>query len=78
MLKPVGLLVLAVAAAYGALALAQVRTDLRPPVTTLGTSSSNGISFAWFYDPSDRSVFVCRAGSAPAGDLECKAHARLP
>lgn len=78
MLKPLGYLALAGAIAYGAHALAQVRTDLRPPVTAIGSSSSNGISFAWFYDPADRSVVVCRAGSSAGSDLDCKAHARLP
>ena len=58
-------------------ALAQGRLDVRPALAPIGTSSSNGISFAWFYDPTDRAVYVCRAGSG--GDtLECKAKAQLP
>jgi hypothetical protein len=61
---------------YGVHAIAQVRTDTRPPVTPVGSSSSNGISFAWFYDPADRSVFVCRAGAADG--VDCKARTTLP
>ncbi len=78
MLKTFAYVAVAAAIAYGAHALAQVRSDLRPPLTAIGSSSSNGVSFAWFYDPAERSVVVCRAGSAATDALDCKAHARLP
>jgi len=71
------LIVAAVAAGYGLHALAQNRFDVRPAVAPIGTSSSNGISFAWFYDPTERAVYVCRAGSG-SDALECKARAQLP
>ena len=76
MKKFVALLVTAVAAGYGLHALAQSRFDVRPALAPIGTSSSNGISFAWFYDPTDRAVYVCRTGSGDT--LECKAKAQLP
>lgn len=76
MKKLVALLVTAVAAGYGLHALAQSRYEARAAVTPIGTSSSNGISFAWFHDPTERAVYVCRTA---AGDtLECKAKAQLP
>jgi hypothetical protein len=43
---------------YALHALAQGRIDIRTAVTTIGTSSSNGVSFAWFFDPADRTVYV--------------------
>ncbi len=49
---------------------------MRPALAPIGTSSSNGVSFAWFYDPNDRAVYVCRTGSGDT--LECKAKAQLP
>ncbi len=77
MKKLVALLITAVAAGYGLHALAQSRFDVRPALAPIGTSSSSGISFAWFYDPTDRAVYVCRAGSG--GDaLDCKAKTQLP
>ena len=33
--------------------LAQPRIDTRTAVTPIASSSSNGVSFAWFYDPAD-------------------------
>jgi hypothetical protein len=54
----------------------QGRIDVRTAVTPMGTSSSNGVSFAWFYDATDRSVYVCR--SAQADTIDCKAKAQLP
>ena len=54
----------------------QGRIDVRTAVMPMGTSSSNGMSFAWFYDPTDRTVYVCRAQTADA--LDCKAKAQLP
>jgi hypothetical protein len=71
------LILAAAAAGYGLHALAQSRFDVRPAAAPIGTSSSNGISFAWFYDPTDRAVYVCRAGSG-SDALECKARAQLP
>jgi hypothetical protein len=56
--------------------LAQPRVDTRAAVTPIASSSSNGVSFAWFYDPADHAVYVCRAG---VGDtVECKARTTLP
>jgi hypothetical protein len=77
-MKRIAALVLAAAAAgYALHALAQSRFDVRPTAAPIGTSSSNGISFAWFYDPAERTVYVCRTGGS--GDaLECKARAQLP
>lgn len=56
----------------------QGRVDVRTAVTPMGTSSSNGVSFAWFYDPTDRSVFVCRSAQASGESIDCKAKAQLP
>ena len=44
----------------------------------MGTSSSNGVSFAWFYDSTDRAVYVCRAAQGAADAIECKPKALLP
>ena len=78
MLKTAGLLLFAAIATYAIHALGQFRADARAVVTAVGNSSSNGISFAWFYDSAERTVFVCRIGQAPADSLECKAKATLP
>ena len=56
--------------------LAQPRIDTRTAVTPIASSSSNGVSFAWFYDPADRAVYVCRA--SPGDTVECKARTKLP
>jgi len=56
----------------------QGRIDVRTAVTPMGTSSSNGVSFAWFYDPTDRSVHVCRTTQAGGDVIDCKAKAQLP
>jgi hypothetical protein len=56
----------------------QGRIDVRGVVTPIGTSSSNGVSFAWFYDPADRSVYVCRSAQAAGDAIDCKAKAQLP
>ena len=77
MARVAALVLIAVLAGFGFHALAQVRTDVRPPVTPIGTSSSNGISFAWFYDPADRTVYVCRTGQGE-GAVDCKAKTTLP
>lgn len=78
MVKVVALLLVGVLGAYGFHAMAQGRIDVRPAVTPMGTSSSNGVSFAWFYDATLRTVYVCRAGQGVADMLECKARATLP
>ena len=76
--RMITLVVGAALAAYAIHTLAQPRADLRPALAAIGTSSSNGISFAWFYDASERSVVVCRAGSAAGDALDCRARAVLP
>ena len=70
--------VLAALTGYALHAWAQGRIDIRTAVTTLGTSSSNGVSFAWFYDPADRTVYVCRAGQTGGDGVDCKAKTTLP
>ena len=65
-------------AAYAVHAFAQLRADVRPPLTPVGTSSSNGVSFVWFYDPPERSVVVCRMGSAANDQPDCTRRAALP
>jgi len=69
---------IAALAGYALHALAQGRAEIRTAVTTVGTSSSNGISFAWFYDAADRTVYMCRAGGASADIMDCKAKTTLP
>ena len=78
MIKIVGLLIIGAIATYGLHAFAQIRADVRPSVTPIASSSSNGVSFAWFYDSSERTVFVCRIGQAPGESVDCKAKATLP
>jgi hypothetical protein len=79
MLKLPVLLVLAALTGFGLHALAQPRLEVvRPAVTAIGSSSSNGISFAWFYDPADRTVYVCRAGSGGGDAVDCKPKTTLP
>jgi hypothetical protein len=72
MIKIVGLLLVAAIATYGLHAFAQIRADVRTSLTPIGSSSSNGISFAWFYDSTERTVVVCRIGQAPADSVDCK------
>ena len=62
---------------YALHALAQVRIDTRSAVTPIASSSSEGVSFAWFYDPADRTVYVCQARGGQS-TVECKAKATLP
>jgi hypothetical protein len=77
MTKLAVLMIVATLAGYAIHALAQSRVDIRTAVSTLGTSSSNGVSFAWFYDPADRTVYVCR--TAQSGDgIDCKSKTTLP
>lgn len=78
MAKMAALVLVAALAGYGIHALAQLRADVRQLVTAIGTSSSNGISFAWFYDSTERTVFVCRVGQGSGDPVECKAKATLP
>ncbi len=76
MTKLAAVLLIAMFGGYGLYALAQVRgLDTRQAVTPIGTSSSNGVSFAWFYELNERTVYVCRTG---ADAVECKARAILP
>jgi hypothetical protein len=73
------LLLGALAAGYALHAWAQQsRIDVRSAVTPIGTSSSNGVSFAWFYDSTERSVIVCRAAQAGADAVDCRAKTPLP
>ena len=78
MFKTAGLLLVAAIATYAIHALGQLRADARALVTAVGNSSSNGTSFAWFYDSAERTVFVCRMGQGPGDSLDCKAKATLP
>ena len=78
MTKVAALILVAVLGGYGFHALAQIRADARPPVTPIGNSSSNGISFAWFYDSADRAVYVCRTGQGAGDAVDCKAKSTLP
>jgi hypothetical protein len=75
MTKVASLMLVAVLAGYGLHALAQARSDFRQTLTPMGTSSSNGNSFAWFYDTNERAVYVCRADGAT---VECKSKTTLP
>ncbi len=68
----------AVVVGYALHALAQGRMDVRPAVVPIGSSSSNGISFAWFYDQTERAVYVCRSGHGNGDTVECRARASLP
>ena len=76
MRKLVAFLIAAVAAGYGLHALAQSRFDVRPALAPIGTSSSNGVSFIWFFDSNERAVYVCRTGSGDT--IECKGKTQLP
>ena len=78
MTKVFALAFIAALAGFGFHAFAQSRADVRPAVTSLGSSSSNGISFAWFYDSTERMVYVCRAGHGSGDTVECKAKTTLP
>jgi hypothetical protein len=77
MIKAAVFLLVVALAAYGLHAFAQIRADARPAVSPIGSSSSNGVSFAWFYDNSDRTVFVCRIGQASGDTVDCKARTNL-
>jgi hypothetical protein len=77
MIKIAAFVLMAVCAGYAFYAFGQARFDARASVVTLGSSSSNGTSFAWLYDATERTVYVCRA-AAGADTLDCKAKATLP
>jgi hypothetical protein len=76
--KLAAFLLTALLAAYGFHALAQSRIDVRPAVTPMGTSSSNGVSFAWFFDANSRTVHVCRAPPGANTPLDCRTATALP
>jgi hypothetical protein len=78
MIKVAATVLVAMLAAYGYHVLAQGRIDVRPALTPIASSSSNGVSFAWFYDPTLQTVYVCRAGQGVANAVECKAKSSLP
>jgi hypothetical protein len=74
-MKAAAFIVVSLLVGYGAYGLAQTRVDVRPSLTPIASSSSNGMSFAWFYDASSRTVYAC-AVSAP--QMDCKMSAVLP
>ena len=78
MIKSAGLLIVAAIAAYGFHAYGQMRADVRTSLMPIGSSSSNGISYAWFYDSKERTVTACRIGHAPGDTLDCRAKTTLP
>ena len=78
MIKAAALVLVAALAGYGIHALAQTQIDVRPVVTPMGTSSSNGVSFAWFFDSTRRTVYVCRTRERAGSTLDCQARATLP
>ena len=78
MTKVAALVLVAVLAGYNFYALAQVRLDVRQAVAPIGTSSSNGVSFVWFYESTERAVYVCRTGQSGGDPVECKAKTTLP
>ena len=73
MTKIAAFMLISVLAGYGFHALAQVRPDTRLTATPVGTSSSNGISFVWLYEPTERTVYVCRTGQGAGDPVDCKA-----
>ena len=75
MTRLTGLLIVAILTGYGVYAFAQDRASVRVAVTPVASSSSNGVSFAWFYDQTDRTVYLCRT----LGDVvDCKSRTTLP
>ncbi len=74
MIRILALVAVTALTGYALHVLAQPRIDTRSAVTPIVSSSSNGVSFAWFYDPGERAVYVCRAGDT----VECKARTTLP
>ena len=61
MTKFAAFVLVAVLTGYGFHALAQSRLDVRQ-ATPIGTSSSNGVSFVWFSESTERAVYACRTG----------------
>jgi hypothetical protein len=78
MLKFFAVPLLSALAGYGLYAFAQPRVDARTAITPIGSSSSNGVSFAWFYDATDRTVYVCRAGAGGGDGVDCRPKTALP
>ena len=78
MTKIAAFVLLAVLAGYGFHTLAQVRPEIRQSVMPIGTSSSNGVSFVWLYEPTERTVYACRAGQGGGDTVECKGRTTLP
>lgn len=78
MAKIAAVALVAVLVGYALRAIAQRQIDVRPAAMTVGTSSSDGVSFAWFYDASERAVYVCRAGSKAKDRVVCSPKAMLP
>lgn len=77
--KVIALVFGALLAGYALHAWAQQgRIDVRTAVTPMGTSSSNGVSFAWFYDSNERTVYVCRAAQGVTEAIDCRSKAQLP
>jgi len=70
--------VVALLTGYALHALAQARIDTRSAVSPIASSSSEGVSFVWFYDPAERSVYVCHTSRGTQSAVECKARAKLP
>ncbi len=78
MFKTAIALILALCVGYALHAFAQPRADFRQGVLPMGSSSSNGVGFAWFYDPADRTVHVCRTGQGGAKRSTAKRRRRCP
>lgn len=78
MVKFAGFLIVAILTGYGIHAVAQGRIDVRPAVAALGTSSAGGVSYAWFYEPNARTVYVCYVARGPKVSIDCGAKASLP
>jgi hypothetical protein len=74
-MKAAAFIVVSLLVGYGAYGLAQSRVDVRPSLTPIASSSSNGMSFAWFYDASSRTVYAC---VVTAPQMDCKISAVLP
>ncbi len=68
---------LALLTGYALHAFAQARVDARSAVTPIASSSSEGVSFVWFYDPGERTVYACQVGHGQNA-VECKARTLLP
>ena len=70
--------VVALLTGYALHALAQARIDTRSAVSPIASSSSEGVSFVWFYDAAERAVYACHTGRGAQNAVECKARATLP